>query len=243
MKSIPISKVTEYVERNIGNFHSARLTSLKRLKLGQVLKRKNPYLFKAKNILTSEILIKTLLDAHLSSQEETIFGNFLENLAIFINATVFSGHKSSTEGVDLEFTRDKKRYIVSIKSGPNWGNSSQIKKMVQSFKTAKKVLRANNPRVEVICVNGCCYGREPTADKGEYFKYCGQEFWEFISGDKNLFLDLIVPLGHNAKDRNQEFLEEYSKIVNQFTSEFSQTFCKASKIDWESLVKFNSSKT
>jgi len=242
MKSIPISKVTDYVEKNIGKFHSARLISLKRLKLEQVLKRKNPYLFKAKYILTSEMLIKTLLDAHLSSQEETIFGNFLENLAIFINETVFSGKKSSTEGVDLEFTGDKKRYIVSIKSGPNWGNNSQIKKMVQSFKTAKKILRANNPSVEVICINGCCYGREPTADKGEYFKYCGQEFWEFISGNKNLYLDLIVPLGHNAKARNQEFLEEYSKIVNLFTSEFSQNFCKDGKIDWESLVKFNSSK-
>ena len=32
------------------------------------------------------------------------------------------------------------RYIVSIKSGPKWGNSSQIKKMVQNFKQAKRVL-------------------------------------------------------------------------------------------------------
>ena len=25
-------------------------------------------------------------------------------------------------------------------------------------------------------------------DKGEYFKYCGQEFWNFISGEKNLYI-------------------------------------------------------
>ncbi|MFA5066381.1 MAG: PmeII family type II restriction endonuclease, partial [Dehalococcoidia bacterium] len=106
MKSIPISDVTDYVEKNIGKFHSARLSSLKRLKLEIILKRKNPYLFRAKNIHTSEVLIKTLLDAHLSSQEETIFGNFLENLAVFINERVFDGNKSSTEGVDLEFTRN-----------------------------------------------------------------------------------------------------------------------------------------
>ena len=106
-----------------------RLKNLQKLKLNQILKRKNPYLFKAKNILTAQDLVKGLLDAHLSSQEETIFGDFLEGLAIFINGKVYEGKKSSAEGVDLEFNKDGKRYIVSIKSGPNWGNSSQINKM------------------------------------------------------------------------------------------------------------------
>ncbi|MCX6004502.1 MAG: PmeII family type II restriction endonuclease [Chloroflexi bacterium] len=242
MKPIPISIVTDYVEKNIGTFHKSRLRSLQRLKLEKILKRKNPYLFKAKNILTSENLIRTLLDAHLSSQEETLFGNFLEHLAIFINEYVYSGKESPAEGIDLEFVKGGKRFIISIKSGPNWGNSSQIKKMVQNFKTAKKVLRAHNSNLEVIAANGCCYGIDQNPDKGDYYKYCGQEFWEFISGNKNLYLELIVPLGHKAKLRNDEFQEEYSKIVNIFTTEFSDKFCKNGKIDWEALVKFNSAK-
>ncbi|HEO65645.1 MAG TPA: hypothetical protein ENI73_07225, partial [Spirochaetes bacterium] len=41
---------------------------------------------------------------------------------------------------------------------------------------------------------------------GVYFKYCGQRFWEFISGCLNLYLDLIKPLGHQAKERNDEYL-------------------------------------
>ena len=89
MKSIPISKVTEYVENNIGKFHSSRLDSLSALKLQKVLKHKNPYLFKAKNILLSQELVKTIVDAYLSSQEESIFGSFLEGLAIFINGEVY----------------------------------------------------------------------------------------------------------------------------------------------------------
>jgi hypothetical protein len=243
MKQIPISQVTDFVEKNIGDFHAGRLTSLKHLKLEQILKRKNPYLFKAKNILTSEMLIRTLLDAHLSSQEETLFGTFLEKLAIFINEKVFNGKKSSAEGIDLEFVKGSKRYIVSIKSGPNWGNSSQIKKMVQNFKTAKQVLRANNRELVVVAVNGCCYGKDQNPDKGDYFKYCGQAFWELISGNTNLYLELIVPLGHHSRERNKEFLDEYSQIVNLFTAEFSRKFCKTGKIDWEALVAFNSSKS
>lgn len=144
MQSIKISDVMAYVEGNIGNFHSNRLQNLRKLKLSQILKRKNPYLFKAKNILTAQDLVKTLLDAHLSSQEETIFGDFLEGLAIFINGRVYGGRKSSAEGIDLEFDKDGIRYIVSIKSGPNWGNSSQIKKMRDNFQKAKRILRTGN---------------------------------------------------------------------------------------------------
>ena len=32
------------------------------------------------------------------------------------------------------------------------------------------------------------YGRVNKPDRGDYFKYCGQRFWEFISGDTNLYL-------------------------------------------------------
>ncbi|MBN1690600.1 MAG: cytosolic protein [Dehalococcoidia bacterium] len=241
MKSIPISIVSDYVEDNIGKFHSARLASLQKLKLEQILRRKNPYLFKAKNVRTSESLVRAILDAHLSSNEETKFGEFFEKLAIFVSETAFDGKKSSTEGIDLEFQRKGKRYIVSVKSGPNWGNSSQIKKMVQNFKTAKRVLRAHNPDSEIIAVNGCCYGKDSNTDKGDYYKYCGQAFWEFISGNSNLYLDLIVPIGHKAKEKNKEFIDEYYRIVNLFTAEFSNKFCKDGNIDWEALVKFNSS--
>ena len=73
-----INEVRNYVEANIGNFHSKRLQRLETLKLSEILKRKNPYLFKAKNILTAQDLVKTFLDAHLSSQEETIFTDQIE---------------------------------------------------------------------------------------------------------------------------------------------------------------------
>jgi len=51
---------------------------------------------------------------------------------------VFGGRKSGITNIDLEFDTDGKRNIVTIKSGPNWGNSSQIAKTVADFKTAKK---------------------------------------------------------------------------------------------------------
>ena len=242
MKKLNINDVKNYVELNIGTFHFKRLQNLEKLKLTKILRRKNPYLFKAKNILTAHDLVKTLLDAHLSSQEETIFGDFLEGLAIFINSKVFKGRKSSTEGIDLEYDEDGIRYIISIKSGPNWGNSSQVKKLRDNFKKAKRVLRTSNSKLQIIAVNGCCYGIDNKPDKGDYFKYCGQQFWELISGYENLYIDIIKPLGHKAKDKTEEFVKSYSQIINKFTQEFSEDFCDDGIINWEKLVAFNSSK-
>lgn len=233
----------KYVSTNIGGFHSSRLDSLSRLSLKKILRRKNPYLFKAKNTLTSEEFVKYILDAHLSSQEETMFGDFLEGLAIHLCSEVYRGVKSSAEGIDLEFTKKNVRYIVAIKSGPHWGNSQAIKKMRANFKQARQILntsRKKDQQLNITAVNGCCYGKENSPNKGDYYKYCGQEFWEFVSGDKDLYLEIIEPLGYKAKEKNEEFQEAYAQLTNRFTQEFSADFCTDFKIDWNKLVKFNS---
>ncbi len=242
MNSIGIEIIKNYVNENISKFHSTKLESLKKLKLHSILKRKNPYLFKAKNILTANELIETLLLAYLSSQEETIFGDFLEGLAVYICKEVYGGRKSSAEGIDLEFEKTGILYIVSIKSGPNWANSGQITKMKDNFKKAKKILRQRNTDLNVVAVNGCCYGKENYTDKGDYFKFCGQEFWEFISGNEKLYIDIIEPLGFEARKRNDEFLLSFAGVINNFNEEFLKDFCSKGQINWEKLVTFNSGK-
>ncbi len=244
MKQLNLKDVTQYVEENIGSFHQKRIAGLTDLKLKKVLGKKNPYLFKAKYILTAQDIIKSLTDAFISSQEETIFGDWLEGLAIFINRKVYTGRKSGIPGIDLEFDKNGIRNIITIKSGPNWGNSSQISKMVADFKKAKKTLRTSNSKLNITAVNGCCYGRDNNPDKGEYFKYCGQRFWEFVSGDAALYTKIIEPLGHQAKDRNDDFIKSYSQMINKFTKEFADSFCmKNGSIDWDKLVRFNSATT
>ena len=241
MNPLNLNDVVVFVEENIGDFHKRRAESLEKLRLVKILKRKNPYLFKAKNVSTAHEFVETILDAHLSSQEEAIFGEFLEQLAIFVNEKVYGGRKSTAEGIDLEFTRDGIDYIISIKSGPNWGNSSQIVKMKESFSKATRIRKTNNRGANVQSINGCCYGIDNSPEKEGYTKLCGQRFWEFISGESKLYTDLIEPLGHKAKEKNEEFIEAYSQIINKFTLEFSQKFCIEGKIDWNGLVKYNSS--
>ncbi len=241
MSKITDEEIIAYVEDNIGSFHDKRLESLNELTLDKLLSRKNPYLFKSKNIHTVSDLITLLLDAHLSSQEETLFGDFLEGLAIHVAEKVYAGQKSGITGIDLEFVKNNARYIVSIKSGPNWGNSSQIKKLKDNFNAATQVLKQGNIELNVVAVNGCCYGREPNQSKPGYFKICGQNFWELISNDNDLYTRIIEPLGHDAKQRNDNFAARYGAVVNRFSLAFSLDFCDSNgDIDWDKLVEFAS---
>lgn len=246
-KSELLQKTTEWVEKHIAEFHEARIKKVKSIDLKEVLEAKNPYLFKAKAITLSQEFINILLEAKMSSSEETIFGNWLEGLAIYINSLVYNGMKSSADGIDLEFVRDGKRFLVVIKSGPNWGNQSQISKMYSNFNEAKKRISTSGNKEEIIFVNGCCYSRDAIPHKfpkkgPDYYKFCGQEFWEFISGDQNLYTDIIEPLGHQAVEMNKEYDIEYGALVNKITPEFQKEFCdEKGNINWNKIVELNSS--
>ncbi len=177
-----------------------------------------------------------------------MFGDFLEGVAIFVCSRVYGGEKPATvflEGIDLVFENNAVVYIVEIKSGPHWGNSSQIKKMLQNFETAKQILQVKYPEQRIVAVNGCSYGIEPNpVQKGAaYLKLCGQDFWQFISGSERLYIDIIEPLGHQAKQRNEAFEEAYAMLVNRFTLQFGQEYCLPSgMIDWPKLVQWVSAR-
>jgi len=240
MKKLNLQKIYEYVEKHISIFHQRRLDYVQnKVDLFKILKQKNPYLFKAKNILTAQDLIKGFLDAFLQSQEETLFGDFIEGLAIFVCDKVYGAKKSELTGIDLEFEKDEIIYIVEIKAGWNWGNSSQIRQLKINFESAKKLLRAKTGK-KVVAINGCCFGKDNKPDKGDYLKLCGQRFWELISENEKLYIDIVEPIGYKAKEKNEEFYENYAQIINKLTLEFSQKFCDDGKINWNKLVEYNS---
>lgn len=244
MPPLNLRSVTLFVEQNIREFHISRLAKLHDIRLKDVLRAKNPYLFKAKNVTTANEIIGGILSAYLSSSEEGAFGNWLERLAIFVNDSVYNGRKGLAEGIDLDFDKDGIRYLVAIKSGPNWGNDSQIKKMLIDFNTAKRRARTSGARGEIVCVNGCCYGRTSRRyehKRSDYYKFSGQRFWEFISNEENLYKDLIEPLGHEAQERNDEFIEMYGALLNRLSREFLENYClQDGRIDWNKWLEFNS---
>ena len=241
MNELNMDEVRQYVNTHIVVFHQARIHCLENLSLNRLL-AKNPYLFKAKNILTSEVLITNLLDAFLSSSEEKMFGDFLEGLAVFIAEKTCGGHKSAAQGVDLEIIQDRTHYVISIKSGTNWGNSSQHKKLAQDLQNAVIRVRQLKEGRNIQPVLGICYGKTKTSYHASgYLKVVGQNFWYLISGNKNLYTDIIDPLGYRAKEHNDSCLEQRAQLINRFAGQFFLRFCDSNgAIDWARLVEMNS---
>ena len=240
MNPLGLDEVRKYVNDNIVDFHRARIKSLEGLRLEKLLK-KNPYLFKAKNISTAAELITNLLEAFLSSSEEKFFGDFLEGLAIFVAQKTCDGHKSTAPGVDLEFFNNSVHYVVSVKSGPNWGNSSQHARLEQDLKNAVARLKQQRRSANVQSVLGICYGKTKTSYVRGYLKVVGQNFWYLISENKDLYTDIIEPVGHRAKEHNENFMRERAKLINLLTKQFIDRFCDTTgTIDWVKLVEFNS---
>ena len=195
MNPLCLDEVNAYANENIEGFHQRRIGLLEELKLNNLLK-KNPYLFKAKNTTTAGDLMTGLLDARLSSSEEKLFGNFLEDLAIFIASKTCNGHKSTAPGVDLEFENKGIHYIVSIKSGPNWGNSSQQSKLAEDLRKAVTRVKQSRHGANAQSVLGICYGKTRTNYLRGYLKVVGQNFWHLISENKQLYTDIIEPIGY-----------------------------------------------
>lgn len=225
--------LTEIVARHLTTFGEKRKKSINRITLRGLLAKKNPYLFIARQVHTPAELAQELVSATLSSSEETMFGNTLESIAIDICAAVYGGQKSAATGIDLEFNRDSCRYLVSIKSGPNWGNSSQIARLRQNLSNGVRLLRQNDPAVNARAVNGCCYGSSDT-DYGDYRKVCGAGFWELISGDPDLYVRLVEPIRTSASNG---FIAERTKLVHRLSVELAVSWSLPDgTLDWNRIV-------
>jgi hypothetical protein len=163
-------------------------------------------------------------------------------LAVFIAGKTCDGHKSAAQGVDLEFINKGTHYVVSIKSGPNWGNSSQHRKLAQDLRDAVIRVQQSRTAPRVQPVLGICYGKTRTNYmKAGYLKVVGQNFWYLVSENESLYTDIIEPIGYRAKEHNEAFYAERGRIINRFTKQFVERFCDSrGAIDWVRLVEFNS---
>ena len=88
MNPLNLKDVIQYVEENIGDFHKKRIKRLDNLKLTDVLKRKNPYLFKAKYILTSEQIVKSIIRRKCAFCEKRIDITVYEEGIMEVDITV-----------------------------------------------------------------------------------------------------------------------------------------------------------
>jgi hypothetical protein len=229
----------------LANFYKRRIAALDSLDLRTVLRRKNPYLFRAVGIANAPEMVTQLLTAHVSSSDEGIFGDELFE-PVFKEIT--KAQIAAARGVDFVIETDDAYQAISLKSGPNAFNSSQVSKQTQQFKEIELSLRATlrSVRKQFIPIMGCGYGRvnsPPTSARG-YYKLAGQAFWERVTGDPDFYLKLVRLMRDDPDGHRPVFKQAWDRAINRFVKQFADQFCDAAgNILWEELVKFNSGKT
>lgn len=241
MPRLSSKKLESLVKQSLADFYQRRSEKLSGLRLSDTLKTKNPYLFRAKGVQKASEIVSELLQAYISSSDETMFGNmFFEPIAKIISG----GQVGGGEGVDIIREDDHVVTVIAVKSGSKWGNADSWKRQRQNFEALRH--RLSKLRKQFDPVMGYGYGRcnTPSTAKRPYRQVSGQAFWEELTGDSDFYLKLIRLMKDYPQKHRQLYQAEWNKAVNRFEREFLLNFAtQTGEIDWERLVEFNSSKT
>ncbi len=234
-------KVVQAIAKALEEFYGSLIDKIDSLDIKKVMKRKNPYLYRAKAMESASEIVESVLSAFVTSSEETIFGNcFFEPIAIAVSG----GHKALAEGIDLMIQDDANNviYAVAVKSGPSVFNADSKKRQEQNFMAAAKLAQQVKARYEAYI--GYSYGKKKESGRGTpkmYKELAGKQFWYELSGDEEFYIKIISFMGTLPEKYVASYKESYNKAANRLIREFSNTFCKEDgAIDWEKLVEFNS---
>lgn len=238
MSSIPQNTIDIFVSTHLASFYQRRIAKLSTLKLKDVLKRKNPYLFRAVGIENVNELIAELLKAYMSSSDEGIFGDaFFEPLA----RDLANGHYAAGEGVDVIVETDTAFKAFAVKSGTAVFNVQSRKRQMDEFAKMRNRLYKVGKRFDPIV--GYSYGKKSESAPGTncFREIAGQRFWWELSGDQECYLKILRAIKSAPSKHKVEFYTEWEKALNRFALSFGINFCdEFGAIDWEKLLRFNS---
>ena len=181
--------VIQAIASALETFYGTLIEKIDGLNIQKVMKRKNPYLYRAKAMQSATEIVDSVLTAFVSSSEETIFGNcFFEPIAIAASG----GNKALAEGIDIMIQNNETNTIsaIAVKSGPSVFNADSKKRQEQNFTAASKLAQQAKARYEAYI--GYCYGKKKESGRGKpkmYQELAGKRFWAELTGDEERLSD------------------------------------------------------
>ena len=245
--TIAASLLERKVAELLDSFYQKRSAALNDLKLIKTLKRKNPYLYRASGVADASEIVEEILRAHVSSSDETLFGNeFFEPLAKWVaqQANSRQTHTVSTsdgEGVDVTITTETAVMPIAVKSGVNVFNADSKKKQGENFASLGR--RLHKLALHFDPVVGYCYGKKQQSarSKVNFRELAGQEFWEFLTKESDFYLRVVRLMGDKPTKHRPAFQKSFDEAKNRFTREFLLDFSNEDgAINWDKLLSFNS---
>jgi hypothetical protein len=219
------ARLVEEFEAVFARPFASRLLSLRLL---DVIRGKNPYLYRASGIRTCEDLVRRVLQDFVSASVEGDFGKFFESVA-----RVVSGGVKPVGGgeVDLDIRDGDVARLYAIKSGPKGFNSSSYDKAMRDLNSAERRLRQDRVRTEKKVA--FAYGKRQSSFADGIERLSSKQFWAEISGDERFYEKLLQVCGILAPLYSADMQAPYEGLLR----EAQELFCVENEIDWDKILK------
>ncbi len=83
-----------------------------------------------------------------------------------------------------------------------------------------------------------CYGNLTYRDRYNYETLIGQAFWEYISGNPRLYIDLLEPMHDKLDAHSMQYEYNYLQLSAQLARDMLQEFCTNDQLDWNKVLAF-----
>ncbi len=231
------NEIVQVVANALSDFYCKLLSKLEEIDMKYILERKNPYLFRARAYDNANDLITAILNAIISSSEETHFGSvFVEPIAIAASG----GHKSISKGIDIEINNREPNtvYGIAVKSGPAVFNSNSKPTQEKHFDVADTL--AKQAHLLFVPIIGYSYGMKSQTSRSKPKKYreiAGQRFWYEMTGDPDFYMKILDYMGDLPERYAEQLYQSYWRAHNRLTRDFLNNFCRIDgSIDWQKFL-------
>ena len=164
----------------------------------------------------------------LGTSINTSFG---QNIQIFISKLAeVAGTASGIDGIDIEFVDaiDGRKKYCQCKAGPSTINSPDVATIMGHFGHLQNKARLDRLSLQINdMIVGVLYG-EPEELSANYKNidktypvYCGAEFWEHITGDKQFYHRLAKAFGEVVEEDNIDGSRLVKEKIKQIAKEIS----------------------
>lgn len=248
---ISAAKLQARIAELLEEFYKRRQAKLSELKLLEILRRKNPYLYRARGVKSAAEIVQEMLEAFVTSSDEGIFGDcFFEPLA------KWAAMESNNDGtgrvivttaeapsVDV-IIQDAVSYIaVAVKSGTSVFTHMSRQKQEEDFASLRARVAKLKKHYEPVVAY--CYGRKAQRENtaAPFTEVAGQACWERLTGEPDFYIRIVEVMKDIPERYVPTFRQELVKAENRLVKEFSIHFVDVDGgIDWKKLVQFNSGK-
>lgn len=164
----------------------------------------------------------------LGTSINTSFG---QNIQIFISKLAeVAGAASGIDGIDIEFVDaiDGRKKYCQCKAGPSTINSPDVATIMGHFGHLQNKARLDRLPLQINdMIVGVLYG-EPEELSANYKNidktypvYCGAEFWEHITGDKQFYHRLAKAFGEVVEEDSIDGSRLINEKIKQIAKEIS----------------------